>query len=36
MQETDKEELCQRNGQEIPPRAFHLYILSEGLEQEHI
>ena len=36
MQEADKEELRQRNGQEIPPRALHLYLLSEGVEQEHI
>ena len=35
MQEANKEELRQRDGQKISPGAFHLYILSEGAEQEH-
>ena len=35
MQEANQEELCQRHGQEISPGAFHLYILSESVEQEH-
>ena len=35
MQEADQEELRQRHGQEISSRALHLYILSEGVEQEH-
>ena len=35
VQEADQEELRQCHGQEISPEVFHLYILSEGVEQEH-
>ena len=35
MQEANQEELCQCHGQEIPPRALYVYILSESVEQEY-
>ena len=35
MQEANQEELRQCHGQEIPPGALHVYILSESVEQEY-